>query len=412
MTTENIGGTSENVPGNSSTGDHSAAPETTHKESIGESQGSQGSLDIESAAKGIASELFGKRNEDTNEIEKSGTDEPGKPGKPGKPDEPDEPGIEKDGKTSNETGKTKEAEGKDKTETALKDEAQTKKPPTSWAKEKHDLWAKADPAIQEYIELREKQMHEGVQKHLPDATFGRQLKEIAQPYMATLTAQGVDAPKAVTWLLNNHQILSTSQPHEKAHHFAELARKYGVDLSLVTRGTQSNGQAPASDGQQDQGSYSPVVSELVQRLNHIEMTQLHKEEARKQAEIERLTEQVGTELEQFASNPDHKYFDEVSDDMVIFITNGFPLKEAYDRAVRANPETYKKLLAEASTAQEKAIKSKIKQEAEAAKKLTDHNLGQRNPDKNPTGKNGSLRNLDAALSAAYDQMKAEQRQRY
>lgn len=350
---------------------------------------STASFDIESAAKSIASDLFGKRKDENEKTEAD--------------DEADEPGNEK-------TEAKAEAKTETKAEDPLKDTPQTKKPPASWAKDKHELWGKADPAIQEYIELREKQMHEGVQKQTPDATFGRQLKEIAQPYMTTLTAQGVDAPKAITWLLNNHQILSTSQPHEKAHHFAELARKYGVDLSLVTRGTQPGEQ---SDGQNSsQSQHSPVVSELIQRLNNIEMMSEQKEEARKRSETERLTEQVGAELEEFASNPEHKYFDEVSDDMVIFITNGFPLKEAYDRAVRANPETYKKLLAEASTAQEKAIKSKIKQEAEAARKLTDHNLGQRNPDRNPTGNNGSLRNLDAALSAAYDQMKAEQRQSY
>lgn len=339
-----------------------------------ESQANQNSLNIESAAKGLANDLFGEK-----EISEPG-DESEEEAEPAEPSEAEKP----------------EPEAK----------VQSKPAPASWAKERHEAWSKLSPDIQDYISLREKQMFDGVQKQAGDAKLGREINQVVQPYMATLTAQGVDAPKAITWLMNNHQILSTAQPNEKAHHLMDMARRYGVDLSLVgVRPGQQAQPAPSQDHGDSHQSYNPAVTELLQRITSMEMTIAQKEEERKKADNERVLEQVSQELESFASDPENKLFDEVADDMILFIENGYSLKDAYDRAVRANPNTYQKLIAEASTAQEKAIKEKIKQGANTAKNLTRNNLNQRNTGKAPTGPTGSLKDLDKLLSNAYDEMK-------
>src|SRR5689334_813713 len=39
---------------------------------------------------------------------------------------------------------------------------QVRSAPKSWAKEQHEHWSRLDPKVQEYIELREKQMLDGL----------------------------------------------------------------------------------------------------------------------------------------------------------------------------------------------------------------------------------------------------------
>lgn len=340
----------------------------------------QSSFSIDSAAEGLANDLFGQRDE-------SG---------------------EGDGQEAEEEVAPEKAEKKSEPKPEPEVKAQSKPAPASWAKERHEAWAKLDSETQDYIALREKQMFDGVQKQAADAKLGREINQSVQPYMETLKAQGVDAQKAISWMMNNHQVLSTAKPHEKAYHLMDLARRYGVDLSLagvnISKGAQSE-QLDQQGQQEGAKPYDPVVGELMQRINAMEAAAAQREEAIKKAENERLIESASKELEAFASAPENKFFDEVADDMVLFIENGFPLKEAYDRAVRANPDTYQKLIAEASTAQEKAIKDKIKQGANTAKTLTRNNLNQRNTGKAPTGPTGSLKDLDKLLSNAYDEMK-------
>lgn len=334
----------------------------------------QSSFSIDSAAEGLANDLFGERDE-------SGEEEAEEAVAPEKAEKKSEPKPEPEVK------------------------AQSKPAPASWAKERHEAWAKLDPETQDYIALREKQMFDGVQKQAADAKLGREINQAVQPYMETLKAQGVDAQKAISWMMNNHQVLSTAKPHEKAYHLMDLARRYGVDLSLAGVNISKGGQPEQLEQPEGAKPYDQAVGELMQRINALESAAIQREEAIKKAENERLIESASNELEAFASDPENKFFDEVADDMVLFIENGFPLKEAYERAVRANPDTYQKLIAEASTAQEKAIKDKIKQGANTAKTLTRNNLNQRNTGKAPTGPTGSLKDLDKLLSNAYDEMK-------
>src|SRR6266852_4180427 len=62
--------------------------------------------------------------------------------------------------------------------------------PKSWAKEQHEHWEKIDPKAQEYIELREKQMLDGIEQYKGYAGFGKQLREVFTPYKAMLDSQG------------------------------------------------------------------------------------------------------------------------------------------------------------------------------------------------------------------------------
>lgn len=91
------------------------------------------------------------------------------------------------------------------------------------------------------------------------------------------------------------------------------------------------GQGQQGEGpQQPQPEMHPQFQHLHQRLDAFESQQ------RQQAHSATLAT-----IEAFAADPDHVYFNDVSDDMLAFIKDNpaIGLKGAYDRAVWANPAT-------------------------------------------------------------------------
>lgn len=245
--------------------------------------------------------------------------------------------------------------------------------PKSWAKEQHERWAKIDPQTQEYIELREKQMLDGIEQYKGDASYGKQMRDVTEPYKAFITSQGVDAPKAVQYLLNAHYRLSTAQPQDRAQYFAHMAKSYGIDLSSL----------PSSEATEQ---VDPAVKALREELSGIKTT-LSQEQNAKAAEAR---QKIASEVETFAKDPKNQYFDECSEDIVALIQAGHTLQDAYEKAVYANPVTRAKELARLQAENEKALRTKSKAEAEAARKAAGTNVRSRDTRRAPTEPKGSM----------------------
>ena len=242
--------------------------------------------------------------------------------------------------------------------------------PKSWPKEMHEHWGKTDPKVQEYWETREKQMLDGLEQYKGDAGFGKQLRDVITPYNAMLQSQGVDAPKAVQFLLNAHYQLTNSQPAERTAHFARLAKQYGIDLSTVKTDETTD----------------PKVKALEDRVN-----QLHNSlTTREQAALTEARARVAKDVETFASDPLHPYFDEVADDIVAMLQTGLELPVAYEKAVWANPVTRQKEIARLNTESETKLRDKAKAEAEKALKASGSNVRSRDTRKAPTEPKGSM----------------------
>ena len=99
---------------------------------------------------------------------------------------------------------------------------------------------------------------------------------------------------------------------------------------------------------------------------------------------------VNNEVSTFAEDPEHPYFDEVSDQIVLFLESGLDLKTAYDQAVWANPVTRQKELDRALQGTEKKLTDKRKKEVDKAKKLKSANVRGRNTNKTHTASLGSM----------------------
>lgn len=266
-----------------------------------------------------------------------------------------------------------------------------KAPPASWAKEKHEVWAKLTPDAQEYIETRENQMREGVKAVAKDAEYGKTLAQVIAPYKPLIQAQGLDDAKAVQFLLNAHHILTNAPPDQRTAYALRVMQSYGVDLA----------QPGENGAQSQQRQVDPVVRQLQHELNQIKghLTQSQ------QAAVDARSRQVETEVSSFASDEAHPHFNECADEIVAHINAGLSLQDAYDRAVWANPVTRAKEIARQTAEAEAKFKAKAKDQGQAARNTRKTNLNGRDTQRTPTAKTGTI---DDVMRDAYENILARQ----
>ena len=262
-------------------------------------------------------------------------------------------------------------------------------PPKTWPKEMHDHWGKTPKEVQDYWNTREKQMLDGLEQYRGDATFAKQIKETLNPYMATINALGVDAPTAIRSLLNADHQLRVGSPSQKAQYLQHLAKQYGVDLSGIG---QQEGQAPVDPRLQQLQDELHGLKQIIQTGN--------------QQQLDEQRQKIQNEVNLFASDPKHPYFDEVSDEIVALLKSGATLEDAYEKAVWANPVTRQKEMTRLQTEQQAALKAKAIAEAEAKKKAASVNLRNRDSQRTPTGPWATMSGLDSALRETMREIKS------
>lgn len=240
-----------------------------------------------------------------------------------------------------------------------------REPPKSWAKEKHEHWAKLEPDAQDYIALRERQMLDGLEQYKGDSGFGKQMREAVAPFQDIIRQQGVDAATAVREMLNGHVRLSQGTLEERKAFLAQVAKNYGLD-------------APESP------DMPPEIRALNERIEGLQAAM----NGRARTEYEHAQAKVQTEVSAFAEqNP---YFDEVADDIIAYLHAGLELKPAYEKAIWANPVTRQKEIARLSEESDAQRKEKAKAEAAAARKATSANVRHRDTAGSPTGPLGTM----------------------
>lgn len=352
----------------------------------GQDTSEQGGFDIDQASSDLAGDLFpASEREASDDAEDTGTDAITEPADTEQTTEPPKDGAS--------------------TDDAAKAAIEGKPAPKTWPKEMHEHWGKTPKEVQDYWDVREKQMLDGLEQYKGDAGYGRQMRDAVAPYMALIQAQGIDAPRAVQTLLNAHYKLSVSSPSQKAEYMNYLAKQYGVDL----------GQQVTQDGTQQQ--VDPRLIALQDELHQLKQVIHSGSEQQLNAERTRISQEVDS----FASitkvdangnavkvpHPDHPYFDEVADDIIVMLKAGFQLQDAYDRAVWANPGTRAKETARIQTEAKAESDKKAREQAEAAKKAASTNIRNRDTRRTPTEQpKGTMRDLDGAMKEAMREIKA------
>jgi hypothetical protein len=242
--------------------------------------------------------------------------------------------------------------------------------PKSWAKETHEIWATLPPAAQEQIEKREKQILDGLGQYKGDADFGRSLRDVVTPFQPMLDAHKIDVPKAVSYLLGAHQRLTYGSPESRLAAYQELGRNLGL--------TAPDPNAPAPD---------PRYQALEQKVTSLESTLTEKQ----QREHAAMRNQVVAEVEAFAADKEnHPYFDELEGDIIAMLNAGFELKDAYDKAVWANPTTRAKEIARVQTEHEKKVRENLRLDGLKGRKAASPNVRGRDTSRAPTDPLGTM----------------------
>lgn len=209
-------------------------------------------------------------------------------------------------------------------------------------------------------------MFAGIAVYREDAGLGKTIKTQLGPVMRQLQEHKVAPQEFIGNLVNGHLFFSHAQvpAEQKKAAFLELAKDYGIDL-----GTGQSSQGGSGDDYVD-----PQVKGLQDQL-----AQLNSRLERYEGESKRTSEAAATEqaaklmqdLEAFANDPANPYFYDVADDIAALIRGSggqLSYKDAYDKAVWANPVTRAKEIARKETeAATKAQEEAARRTAEAEK---------------------------------------------
>lgn len=236
--------------------------------------------------------------------------------------------------------------------------------PNSWKKEMHESWSSLSPDVQDYIELREQQMKEGIDVAKEDADTGRTIRDIMTPYRELLQSQNVNETDAVKYLMNAHYNLSNADEEGKIKLLNQMAQSYGVNL----------------DGKK----LTPEVQSLQQELQSLKQIVNQTQQVSLQEKQSKIMEEV----EAFASK--HEFFDDVAEDIVPFIHAGLSLQEAYEKAIWANPVTRQKEIDRIEKEKEENLEKEKQEKLEKAKKAKSTNVKSRDTNKAPTGPTGKM----------------------
>lgn len=220
--------------------------------------------------------------------------------------------------------------------------------PATWTKEALAEWAAVPPRVKEEILKREDDMMRGLGQYKAAADIGQKYEAVVEPYRAMLTAEGIDPVQLFNSFSANHYLLSRGTAEQKVEIAANMLGHYGVEVKDLIDYL----------GDQILNPVDPRVARLEQELaglkTSITQQSTQSSEAQQAAAL--------TEIEEFAKNPAHLYFNEVVADVAKFMETGVAatLSEAYEKAVFANPVTRQKELERLTAAKQS--------EAEAAEK--------------------------------------------
>ncbi len=230
-------------------------------------------------------------------------------------------------------------------------------PPASWRDGAKNTWNNLPIEARQEILKRENDMFQGIEQYKDNAAVGKTVLGVLQPYMPMMKQYNVNPASHIDNLMRTHQSIITASPEGRAQQLIEIGRQYGVDLTI-------KGQQQRTDPDDDAGTYvEPEVAKLTERFNRIESTQAQINAERHQQRVAEIERQVT----EFSSKPEHKHFDLVYAEMSALIGKGLAkdLPDAYEKAVRLNPQAWALETARLQTeAAEKAKKEAIEKAAQ------------------------------------------------
>lgn len=234
-----------------------------------------------------------------------------------------------------------------------------------WKKAALADWDKLPASARAEIERRENDFHKGIEQYKAGSAAAQEWDKAVQPYLATIRSLNVTPQQAATHLMGVDHQLRYSAPQQKVGMLLQIANSYGVDLQTLANGIQ---QMAGEQVWQQQNPVDPRTQQLQARVNqleqHITTTQQQSQAAEHSA--------IDSDIAAFAADPDHEHFGLLQQDMAVLLQTGRAkdLDDAYEMAMRQNPQTAPVWLAQQQQKWEQERKAKVS----AAKKAGANNV--------------------------------------
>lgn len=212
--------------------------------------------------------------------------------------------------------------------------------PQSWSPTAREHWKTVPPAIQQEVVRREQEMARFVNDVAPARQLGERFYQAIQPYMATIQQEGVDPLTAVTNLMNVTRTLRSGTSYEKAQTVASIIKVYGVDIQTLDAAIVGQPMPQQQQGPDINAAVQQALAPLYQAA-----------QARQQQTIHQAEGEARSELEVFADDPAHEFFQDLRGEMADIIEvaerqgRQMSLAQAYERAAMLHPEVSKVMLA-------------------------------------------------------------------
>ena len=200
---------------------------------------------------------------------------------------------------------------------------QTILPPRSWTAAAKAKFATLDPDVQQEVLRREKEIDAGKQQWDTKAAEYNQLDAALSRVRDRYRLAGLTDAQYVGALVQADEMLRGPQAVQA---LAMLAQQYGINLGQLGP-QQFGGPQPYAD---------PQITALQQTIQSLQSRVEEQDKAREMEAQAALQKQI----EDFASDPRHPYFDNVRVAMGALMRTypNLSMEEAYERACYADPE--------------------------------------------------------------------------
>lgn len=230
-------------------------------------------------------------------------------------------------------------------------------------KEEAEAFAKAPEAVKQAFIRRSEEMHRGIEQFRSKAQFGDSMERAITPFLPTLQSLGVTPDVAVQKLMSADNALRYGSQQQKVQMLTQIARDYGVDLGQAQ---EYHANTPMAD---------PQVQALQSQVQQLQGWIQQQNQAREWQERETLN----SEIERFAQSPEHVYFDKVRGEMAGLLQAGLAsdLKDAYEKAIYANPTIRSQVLAKQQAEAEEKRRADAALKAQEAKRSASVNVSRK-----------------------------------
>ncbi len=263
------------------------------------------------------------------------------------------------------------------------------KPPKTWKAEEAVGWETLTPAQRAAVHRREEDFYKGIEGYKERAGRGDAFEQMMTPFMPALKHYGFTPEQVLPGLMHTHMTLSLGRPEEKAALVKRLIADYRIDPAALGLGTPA--EAPFVD---------PAVQDLQAKFEQLQSERQRETQAASAAKQQAVLDEITA----FQKDPANAHFDEVADDMTLLIRGSggkMSLKDAYERAVWANPVT--RLKAQEATTAAAAAKARKEAEEAAAKAKADAAKNVKTSHKR-VGQTASAGSMDETIDAAYEKI--------